>query len=198
MKEESTQHETLVDVFVHDTAVIDHPVWIGAGSRIWHFSHVMSGAVLGKDTVLGQNVFVAGSVVIGDRVKVQNNVSLYEGLIIEDEVFIGPSAVFTNISTPRAHLSRRDKFQSTRICRGATIGANATIVCGNTIGAYAFIGAGAVVTQSVPAYALSVGNPARCTGWVCRCGVRLKSSTCAECNARYRLEGQQLLPEGES
>ena len=147
--------------FAHETAVIDEGARIGAGSSIWHFCHLMSGAVLGEGCKLGQNVFVASGVVLGRNVKVQNNVSIYEGVTCEDDVFLGPSMVFTNVSNPRSAVVRQGQYQRTRVGKGASIGANATIVCGNDIGDYAFIGAGAVVTKSVPAYALVAGNPAR-------------------------------------
>jgi UDP-2-acetamido-3-amino-2,3-dideoxy-glucuronate N-acetyltransferase len=174
---------------VHPTAVVDPGARIGAGSRIWHFSHLMSGAVIGEGCVLGQNVFVGGRVTVGDRVKIQNNVSLYDGVILEDDVFVGPSAVFTNVSAPRAYVSRKDRFETTRVHKGATIGANATIISGNVIGAYAFVGAGAVVTREVAKHALVVGNPATRIGWVCRCGERLPESLiCAACEARYRVD----------
>ena len=159
--------------FAHPTATIDEGCTIGDGSSIWHYSHVMPGAVIGRGCSLGQNVFVAGGVTIGDNVKIQNNVSLYEGVVLEDDVFCGPSMVFTNVVTPRSHVSRRHDYRRTLVKRGATIGANATIVAGHTIGCYAFIGAGAVVTKDVPDHALVVGNPGRVTGWMCECGVKL-------------------------
>lgn len=159
--------------FVHETAVVDQGAEVGAKTKIWHFCHVMSGARVGERCTLGQNVYVGGEAVVGDRCKIQNNVSVYDGVVLEDDVFVGPSAVFTNVRNPRAHVSRRDEYEPTRVGRGATIGANATIVCGTTLGEYAFVGAGAVVTADVPAHALVVGNPARQMGWVCRCGERL-------------------------
>lgn len=163
-----------MDHFIHHTAIADEGCIIGSGTRIWHFSHIMPGAVIGKDCILGQNVFVAGKVIIGDGVKVQNNVSLYEGVICEDNVFIGPSAVFTNVINPRSAVERKKEYKSTIIRKGATIGANATVICGNEIGAFAFIGAGAVVTKPVPAYALVTGNPARQRGWVSENGQPLQ------------------------
>ncbi|MDD5306744.1 MAG: acyltransferase [Deltaproteobacteria bacterium] len=176
------------DVFIHPTAVVDEPCEIGEGAKIWHFCHVMSGARIGAGTSLGQNVFVASGVVLGGGVKVQNNVSIYEGVTVEDDVFLGPSMVFTNVRTPRGHVSRKDALSTTLVRRGATIGANATVVCGVTIGEYAFVGAGAVVTKDVPAHALVVGNPARRAGWMCRCGERLRRNLdCAACSDRYRL-----------
>ena len=155
---------------------------------MWHFCHVMGGARIGEDCVLGQNVFVADGVVVGDRVKIQNNVSLYDGVIVEDEVFLGPSCVLTNVKNPRATVSRKDAFVTTRLCHGATVGANATIVCGVTIGRYAFVGAGAVVTKDVPAFALVVGNPAAKAGWVSRRGCVLTPSLrCPESGEQYQL-----------
>jgi UDP-2-acetamido-3-amino-2,3-dideoxy-glucuronate N-acetyltransferase len=189
----------MTDVFVHETAVIDTPCEIGAGTRIWHFCHVMSGARIGHGCNLGQSVFVGGAVVIGDGVKIQNNVSVYDGVVVEDDAFIGPSAVFTNVSTPRSRLSRRGRFEETVVGRGATVGANATVVCGNRIGAHAFIGAGAVVTRDVPDHALVTGVPGRLVGWVCRCGAVLPEGlACAECGARYReKDGSLKLAEVE-
>ena len=147
-------------VFIHHTSVIDDGCRIGAGTKVWHFCHLMSGAVIGENCILGQNVFVANGVILGNGVKVQNNVSLYEGVICEDEVFIGPSAVFTNVTNPRSAINRKNEFKKTFLRKGATIGANATILCGVEIGQYAFVGAGAVVTKDVPAFALVTGNPA--------------------------------------
>ena len=179
--------------FVHETAVVDAPCEIGAGARIWHFCHVMAGCRIGAGSSLGQNVFVAGGVTLGRNVKVQNNVSIYAGVTVEDDAFLGPSMVFTNVSTPRAAVSRKDAYEPTLVRRGATIGANATIVCGHTVGAHAFVGAGAVVTADVPDHALVLGNPARQAGWMCRCGARLGADLgCAECPARYREEGGAL------
>ena len=160
----------------HETARVDAGALIGDGTRIWHFSHVMAGARIGRRCMLAQNVFVAGGAVIGDRVKIQNNVSIYDGVTLEDGVFCGPSAVFTNVVTPRSHVSRRHAFAPTLVRQGATIGANSTLLCGITIGRFAFIGAGAVVTRDVPDYALVVGNPARHVGWACGCGARLGSA----------------------
>jgi len=176
----------------HETAVIDEGARIGDGTSIWHFSHVMSGAVIGRECNLGQNVMIASGAVVGDRVKIQNNVSVYAGVTLEDDVFCGPSVVFTNVLTPRSHVPRRHEYLPTVVRRGATFGANATIVCGLTIGRYALVGAGAVVTRDVPDYALVIGNPARTSGWMCECGVKVASgparppaTTCASCGARY-------------
>jgi len=179
--------------YVHPTAVVDEACQIGAGSKIWHFSHLMSGCVLGERCILGQNVMIGPDVRVGNGVKVQNNVSLYTGLICEDDVFIGPSAVFTNVINPRSFLERKSEFRPTIIRRGASIGANATIICGITLGEYCLIGAGAVVTRSVPAYALVVGNPARLRGWVSRFGHTLTfdeqgAAVCPENGERYRLD----------
>lgn len=172
---------------IHQTAVIDEPSTIGEGSHIWHFCHLMPGCTIGKNCTLGQNVYVASKVVIGDRVKIQNNVSLYDGVHIEDDVFIGPSAVFTNVKNPRAHRNQQNHFAATLIKKGATIGANATIVCGHKIGAHAFIAAGAVVTEDVPDHAFMLGVPAIQKGWACKCGERLDNSNhCASC--RWQLE----------
>ncbi len=171
----STHNETLMSSFVHDTAIIDPGATVGMGTAIWHFSHVMPTAVIGENCVIGQNVFVGTNVKIGDRVKVQNNVSLYEGVTCEDDVFIGPSVVFTNVTHPRAFIEQKDAFQKTMICKGVTIGANATILCGIELGEYCFIGAGSVVTKDVPPFALMVGNPARQTGWVGHDGEKSES-----------------------
>ncbi len=183
--------------FVHPTAVLDEKVKIGRGTKIWHFCHVMAGAEIGSGCVLGQNVVVAPAVRIGSGCKIQNNVSIYTGVELEDDVFCGPSMVFTNVNNPRAHISRKDEFRRTRVGRGATIGANATIVCGHDIGRYAFVGAGAVVTGDVPAYALVVGNPARQVGWVCACNQRLEfdeggNGCCKACGQRYTLAGNKV------
>jgi len=181
---------------IHDTARVDEGAEIGAGTRIWHFCHVMPGAKLGKGCNLGQNVFVGRDVAIGDGCKIQNNVSVYEKVILGDHVFCGPSMVFTNVLTPRAHVERKDEFGVTRVGKGATLGANCTIVCGNDIGAYATIGAGAVVSKTVKPHALVVGVPARQIGWVCRCGERLsfegEEAVCGRCGDRYREDGEAL------
>jgi UDP-2-acetamido-3-amino-2,3-dideoxy-glucuronate N-acetyltransferase len=177
---------------VHPTAVVDAGAEIGAGTRVWHFAHVMGGARIGRGCSLGQNVFVGRDVVIGDNVKIQNNVSVYEGVVLEDDVFCGPSMVFTNVVNPRSHVSRKHEFQPTHVRQGATLGANATVLCGHTIGRYAFVAAGAVVTRDVPDHGLVMGAPARLAGWMCRCGVRLHfadgSAACGACGEKYRLE----------
>lgn len=163
----------MTDYTAHSTAVIDEGCRIGAGTKIWHFTHLMTGCVIGRNCNIGQNVVISPDVVLGDRVKVQNNVSVYTGVTCEDDVFLGPSCVFTNVLNPRSAVSRKNEFIPTRVCKGASIGANATIVCGCVIGEYAMVGAGAVVTKNVEAYALVVGVPARRIGWVSECGHRL-------------------------
>ena len=185
--------------FAHKTAVIDEGCKIGKGTKIWHFSHVMSNSVLGENCNLGQNVVVSPEVVLGKNVKVQNNVSIYSGVSCEDDVFLGPSMVFTNVSNPRSGVNRRGKYSKTMVKKGASIGANATIVCGNNIGKYAFIGAGSVVTKDVPAYALLVGNPARQIGWMSEYGERLSISldgedevVCQKTGETYVLEDGNL------
>jgi len=184
--------------FAHPTATIDAGCDIGEGTKIWHYSHVMPGARIGRGCSLGQNVFVARDVSIGDNVKIQNNVSLYEGVVLEDDVFCGPSMVFTNVLNPRSHVSRKNEYRATLVQRGATIGANATVVCGHIIGRYAFVAAGAVVTHDVPAYALVLGSPARVAGWMCACGVRLVKTggelNCPACERRYRSQGETIEP----
>ena len=185
------------EVFIHETAVIDEPCTIGSGSKIWHFSHIMTDSVLGDNCNLGQNVVVSSKVILGNNVKVQNNVSIYTGVICEDDVFLGPSMVFTNIINPRSAVVRRDKYVSTLIKRGASIGANATVICGNTIGEFALIGAGAVITRDVAPYALVVGNPAKQIGWVSEYGNRLEfgesgKATCDESGQEYLLENNSV------
>jgi UDP-2-acetamido-3-amino-2,3-dideoxy-glucuronate N-acetyltransferase len=172
--------------WAHATAVVDAGARIGVGTKIWHFCHVMSGARIGAGCVLGQNVFVASGAVVGDGCRVQNGVSIYDGVELADQVFVGPSAVFTNVKTPRAAVSRKDAYVQTRVGRGASIGANATIVCGVAIGEHALVGAGAVVTRDVAAHAVVTGVPARRAGWVCACGERLRSvrAACRACGAR--------------
>ncbi len=181
--------------FVHPSAVVDEGAVLGEGTKVWHFCHVSSGAVIGAGCGLGQNCFVASTVRIGDGVRIQNNVSLYDGVVLEDHVFVGPSAVFTNVVNPRSEVAGKQEDLPTVVRRGASIGANATIVCGHEIGEYAFIGAGAVITRDVPAYALVVGNPARTLGWMCRCGERLPTSlACRACAAEYVLTDGRLAP----
>lgn len=177
---------TAASAFVHPSAIVDPGARLGEGTKVWHFCHIMAGAVIGRDCVLGQNVFVAGGVRVGDGCRVQNNVSLYTGVTLEDHVFCGPSLVFTNVINPRSEVARKDEFRPTLVRRGATLGANATIVCGVTLGEYCFIGAGAVVTRDVPPHALVTGNPARTRGSVCRCGVKLGAALiCPACGVRY-------------
>jgi UDP-2-acetamido-3-amino-2,3-dideoxy-glucuronate N-acetyltransferase len=180
--------------FAHETAIIDEGAHIGPRTKIWHFSHLMSGAQIGQDCVLGQNVFVGGKARIGNRVKIQNNVSVYDSVILEDDVFCGPSCVFTNVVNPRAFVERKTEFVETRIERGASIGANATIVCGVRIGAYAFIGAGAVVTKNVKPFALMVGVPAVQKGWVSRVGAVLDETlVCPETGEKYEIKAGLLI-----
>jgi len=179
--------------FKHETAIIDEGCRIGNGTKIWHFSHIMTNCTIGENCNIGQNVFIAPEVVLGNNVKVQNNVSIYTGVTCEDDVFLGPSMVFTNISNPRSVIIRKEQFEKTSVGRGATIGANATIICGHSIGKYAFIGAGAVVTKDVPDYALVVGNPARQTGWMSEHGHRLLFNNegiaiCPESKQKYLLK----------
>src|SRR3712207_6707675 len=191
----------MADYFVHESSYIDDGVQIGPDTRIWHFCHVMSGSRIGRGCRIGQNVVIGPRAHVGDNVKIQNNVSVYTGVTLEDDVFCGPSMVFTNVVNPRSHVPRRDEYRSTLVRRGATLGANCTVVCGYTIGRYAFIGAGAVVTKDVPDYALLVGNPARRIGAVCACGVRLRmlegrirTVACGECGQTYMVDGDLLHP----
>jgi UDP-2-acetamido-3-amino-2,3-dideoxy-glucuronate N-acetyltransferase len=195
------------EFWAHPSAIIDPPAQIGTGTKIWHFSHVMSGARIGERCSLGQNVFVGAKAVIGDGCKIQNNVSVYDAVVLEEEAFVGPSAVFTNVLNPRAFVNRKSDYAPTRVGRGATIGANATVVCGVTVGAYSLVGAGAVVTRDVPAHALVLGVPARLGGWVCRCGEVLPrpgagstiaSLTCSACRSRYQLTGPVASPTLQS
>ena len=188
----------MADYFVHESSYVDEGAIIGKGSKVWHFSHVMPGAVIGERCNLGQNVVVMPGTKLGNNVKVQNNVSIYEGVELGDDVFCGPSCVFTNVMNPRSHVSRKDEYRRTVVKRGASIGANATIVCGHTIGEYAFIGAGAVVRGDVAPYAVMVGVPARRTGWMCQCGTRLAlrdgNTTCEACGTQYREADDRLTP----
>jgi UDP-2-acetamido-3-amino-2,3-dideoxy-glucuronate N-acetyltransferase len=183
------------EAVVHESAYVDDGATIGAGTKVWHFCHVLGGAVIGDRCSLGQNVVVMNGTRVGNNVKIQNNVSIYEGVVLEDDVFCGPSMVFTNVLNPRSHVSRRNEYRRTLVRRGATIGANATIVCGTTLGEYAFIGAGAVVAADVLDYALMVGVPARRIGWMCQCGERLPDSgrgTCAACGSTYEPDGEGI------
>lgn len=195
-----TDPDTLT-YYAHPSAIVDDGAEIGEGTKIWHFCHVMPGARIGQRCSFGQNVVIMPGVVIGSNVKVQNNILLCTGVFLEDDVFCGPSVVFTNVTTPRSHVPRRDAYQETRVGRGASLGGNCTVVCGHTIGRYALVGAGAVVTRDVPDYALVVGNPARISGWVCQCGVKLAGAkpaasrlTCAACGDTYRFEHGALAP----
>lgn len=180
------------DYYVHESSYIDEPCEIGPGTKIWHFSHIMQNAQIGTNCNIGQNVVISPDVVLGNGVKIQNNVSVYTGVTCEDDVFLGPSCVFTNIINPRSFIARKDEYRQTLIKKGASIGANATIICGHTIGCYALIGAGAVVAKDVPDYVLLVGNPARVIGYVCKCGERLEfneagQAKCTVCNEQYIL-----------
>lgn len=192
----------MTDYFVHQSSYVDDGAKVGKDTKIWHFCHVMPGAAIGERCSLGQNVVVMSGVKIGNNVKIQNNVSIYEGVELEDDVFCGPSCVFTNVINPRSHVSRKAEYQRTWVRRGASIGANATIVCGVTLGAFAFVGAGAVVTTDVPDYALVVGVPAKQVGWACACGVRLivrhGEATCSACGRAYRESRDGLAPVDRS
>lgn len=176
--------------FVHESSYVDQPCQIGRGTKIWHFSHIMKDSVIGENCNIGQNVVISPGVKLGNQVKVQNNVSVYTGVICEDGVFLGPSCVFTNVINPRSFIERKEEYQTTLLKIGATVGANATIVCGNQIGQYALIGAGAVVTKDVPDYGLVVGNPARLIGYVCQCGDRLPDNLICHCGLEYRKTDQ--------
>ena len=191
-----------MDFFVHESSYVDKGAQIGADTKIWHFCHVMGSVKIGERCNIGQNVFVAADVTIGNNVKIQNNVSLYTGVVVQDDVFLGPSMVLTNVINPRSHVSRKDEYKTTLIKKGATVGANATIVCGTTLGQYCFIGAGAVVTRSVPDFGLVYGNPGRVQGWMCQCGVRLDFETvngqeqalCPECSEQYVKKDEKVTP----
>jgi UDP-2-acetamido-3-amino-2,3-dideoxy-glucuronate N-acetyltransferase len=183
--------------FVHESSYIDDGCVIGKGTKIWHFCHIMRESVVGENCNVGQNVLISPGCIIGNNVKIQNNVSVYTGVILEDDVFCGPSGVFTNVINPRSHVPRKDEYKRTVVMQGASIGANATIVCGVTLGRYCFVGAGAVVTRDVPNYSIAFGNPARVRGWVCSCGMKLNltsndniaSAKCHTCGRQYRKEG---------
>ena len=189
-----------MEPFVHESAYVDEPCEIGPGTKIWHFSHIMKNCRSGSNCNIGQNVVISPDVVIGNNVKIQNNVSVYTGCILEDDVFCGPSMVFTNVVNPRSHVARKSEYKTTRVCKGASLGANSTIVCGVTIGRYAFVGAGAVVTRDIPDYALFYGNPARQHGWMCNCGIGLKfvnggqTAQCSACGEKYVKQEHQIRP----
>jgi UDP-2-acetamido-3-amino-2,3-dideoxy-glucuronate N-acetyltransferase len=184
--------------FVHPSSYVDEPCSVGGGTKIWHFSHVMKNSRIGEACNIGQNVVISPDVTIGDNVKIQNNVSVYTGCVLEDDVFCGPSMVFTNVINPRSHVARKDEYKTTLVRRGASLGANCTVVCGTTIGRYAFVGAGSVVTRDVPDYALVYGNPARVRGWMCACGIGMEfdgdRARCKVCGAEYLKCGQQVTP----
>ena len=190
-------------VFVHESSYVDEPCVVGAGTKIWHFSHVMRDCRIGKNCNLGQNVLISSGCVLGDNIKIQNNVSIYTGVILEDDVFCGPSMVFTNVFNPRSHVERKNEYKTTLVKRGATIGANATIVCGVTLGRYCFVGAGAVVTRDVPDYAMVYGNPGRLRSWCCECGEKLplnaspaagEEVSCEACSQAYQFGAGGLAP----
>jgi UDP-2-acetamido-3-amino-2,3-dideoxy-glucuronate N-acetyltransferase len=190
-----------LNYFVHESSYVDQPCTIGSGTKVWHFSHVMKDSTIGENCNIGQNVVISPGVTIGNNVKIQNNVSVYTGVVLEDDVFCGPSMVFTNVINPRSHVARKDEYKSTIIRQGASIGANSTVVCGTTIGRYAFVGAGSVVTRDIPDYALVYGNPARQKGWMCACGVALEidaaagsKASCKSCGAEYVKSGQGVQP----
>lgn len=191
------------EYFVHESSYVDEGAEIGAGTKIWHFCHIMPRAHIGERCNIGQNVLVASDVTIGNNVKIQNNVSLYTGVLVEDDVFLGPSMVFTNVVNPRSEVSRKDEYRTTLVRKGASIGANATIICGVTLGMYCFVGAGSVVTRDVPDYALVYGSPARVRGWMCRCGEQLTfdegRAICPRCGEAYRKQEQVVrLERGEA
>lgn len=196
----------MTDYFVHESSYVDDDTEIGAGTKIWHFCHIMSHSRIGEQCNIGQNVVVSPNVILGNNVKIQNNVSVYTGVIVEDDVFLGPSMVFTNVVNPRSHVNRKDQYKRTLVRRGASIGANATIVCGVTLGCYCFVGAGSVVTHDVPDYALVYGSPARLHGWMCQCGEQLtfteqdgmEKAICQSCGEAYRKREQIVGPEGDA
>jgi UDP-2-acetamido-3-amino-2,3-dideoxy-glucuronate N-acetyltransferase len=181
-------------IYVHESSYIDDNVTIGPGTHIWHFSHILSGTYIGSECTIGQNVCIGPDVAIGNRCKIQNNVSIYKGVTLGDDVFCGPSVVFTNVRIPRSHIRRMNEALHTLVKKGATLGANSTIVCGHTIGSYAFVGAGAVVTKNIPDYALFIGNPAQQIGWVCECGHKISSDLlCVNCSSRYQINKKTKL-----
>lgn len=185
--------------FVHKSSYVDNNVEIGEGTKIWHFSHILSNSKVGRNCIIGQNVMIGPDVIIGNKCKIQNNVAIYKGVTVEDEVFCGPSCVFTNVYNPRSFIERKDEFRNTLVKQGVTIGANATIICGNTLGKYCFVGAGAVVIKDVPDYALVVGVPAKQIGWICKCGVSLKKLVkgkvikCKNCKSSYKLQDGKFI-----
>ncbi len=190
MNNPELKSDIIPGVLIHESAYVDEGAKIGKGTKVWHFCHIMKGAEIGEDCNIGQNVVIMPGVKLGRNCKIQNNVSLYEGVVCEDDVFLGPSCVLTNVFNPRSHVSRKHEYKDTLIKKGATIGANATIVCGHTVGRYAFVGAGSVVTRDVPAHALVYGSPAKIRGWMCECGVKIeldvftKSGVCKECGKK--------------
>ena len=182
------------DVFIHESSYVDEPCQIGKGTKIWHFSHIMKNSIIGEKCNIGQNVVISPDVILGNNVKIQNNVSVYTGVICEDDVFLGPSMVFTNVINPRSAVNRKEEYKKTLVKKGASIGANSTIVCGNSIGEYAFIGAGSVITKNVKPYSLMYGNPAKQHGWICECGTKLNTDlNCNKFGLQYKMNEEQLI-----